>query len=97
MQYTGTKKKVAINIKPYGGFLVSEELLEYLWDLGCYDWEKLKRDDPLFIDAIEYLNSLGIPTGDPDVCEIAIAEIPNVPFRIHINEQDYSEKISLMY
>lgn len=93
MQYIGTKK-VAINIKPYGGFVVSKELLNFLWNLGI-DWEDLDRDDPLFIRVIEYFNFLGIPTGDPNVCEIAIEEIPNVPFRININYQDYSEEIVL--
>lgn len=93
MQYIGTKK-VAINIKPYGGFVVSKELLNFLSNLGL-DWEDLERDNPLFISVIEYFNLFRIPTGDPDVCEIAIKEIPNVQFRIDINNQDYSEEIVL--
>jgi hypothetical protein len=80
--------KVVIN-KCYGGFGLSDEAKVFLKEMGCSEPDYLERNDPLLVQAVEFL---GTESASDDYAKLVVIEIPD-GIAWEVNSYDGMEKI----
>ena len=79
--------KIVVN-KCYGGFGLSDKAKTFLQEMGCSEPDYLERNDPLLVQAVEFLGT----AASDEYARLVVIEIPDGVLW-EISDYDGMEKV----